>query len=258
MSEKPILTSRRGAVGVVTLNRPGEYNTFNPEFAELLNSALKDFDKDPDTRVIVINAVGKNFSTGIELGEFNKENHTEYRKFIALMDEHNHTIARMEKPVIASVQGYCLANGAGLSFACDMTVASESAVFGTTAINVGLICLGPAAPLLFSLGRKKVLEMVLTGDMIKAPEALEMGIVNKVVPDDKLEEETFALAEKIAKKSPLAVKVGKKGIYAMGEMPYHQGLNHLSELFAALASTEDAQEGIKAFLEKRKPEFKGR
>ena len=108
------------------------------------------------------------------------------------MDEHNHTIAKMKKPVIASVKGYALANGAGLSFACDLTVAAEDAKFGTTAINVGLICLGPAAPLART-SAKKALEMVLTGDIISAAEAQRLGLVNQVVPADKLEEATLEL-----------------------------------------------------------------
>ena len=156
--------------------------------------------QDPEVRVVVIDANGKHFSTGIALDEFKGKTSKEYREFIHLMDEHNHTIARMKKPVIASVKGYALANGAGLSFACDLTVAAEDAKFGTTAINVGLICLGPAAPLARNVGLKKALEMVLTGDIISAAEAQRLGLVNKVVPADKLEEATLELAAKLAAK----------------------------------------------------------
>jgi enoyl-CoA hydratase/carnithine racemase len=174
------------------------------------------------------------------------------------MDEHNHTIAKMKKPVIASVKGYALANGSGLSFACDLTVAADDAKFGTTAINVGLICLGPAAPLARNIGRKKTLEMVLTGDIITAAEAERLGLVNKVVPKDQLEEATLELAKKLADKSPLALQIGKEGIYGMQDLPYDQALDYLGELFAALCATEDAEEGVKAFLEKRKPEWRER
>ena len=151
-------------------------------FARELNDALREMEQDPEVRVVVIDANGKNFSTGISLDEFKGKTNKEYREFIHLMDEHNHTIARMKKPVIASVKGYALANGAGLSFACDLTVAAEDAKFGTTAINVGLICLGPAAPLARNVGLKKALELVLTGDIIPAAEAQRLGLVNKVVP----------------------------------------------------------------------------
>src|SRR5208337_4558293 len=160
MEYSNILVDRQEQIGIITLNRPQAMNTFNVPFARELNAALWEMEEDPGIRV---------------------------------MDEHNHTIARMKKPVIASVKGYALANGAGLSFACDLTVAAEDAKFGTTAINVGLICLGPAAPLVRNVGRKKALELVLTGDIITASEAQRLGLVNKVVPPDKLEEATMEL-----------------------------------------------------------------
>jgi len=155
MENEPILVDKQDMIGLITLNRPEEMNTFNVPFAGKLNDALRDMDQDDEIRVVVIQASGKHFSTGISLSEFKDKSHKDYREFIKLMDEHNHTIARMKKPVIASVKGYALANGAGLVFACDLAVAAEDAKFGTTAINVGLICLGPAVPLVRSLGRKK-------------------------------------------------------------------------------------------------------
>jgi enoyl-CoA hydratase/carnithine racemase len=164
----------------------------------------------------------------------------------------------MRKPVIASVKGYAVANGAGLVFACDLAVAAESAEFGTTAINVGLICLGPAVPLARSLGRKKTLEMVLTGDIVSAAEAERLGLINRVVPDDQLEEAVLELASKLAAKSPLAVQIGKVGIYGMADLPYDRALDYVGELFASLCSTEDAHEGLKAFAERQKPAWRGR
>jgi len=247
---------KQNQIGLITLNRPDALNTFTVPFARQLNDALVEMDQDQEIRVVVIKAAGKHFSAGIALSEFKDKNNKEYRELIKLMDEHNHTIAKMKKPVISSVKGYALANGAGLVFASDMTVAAEDAKFGTTAINVGLICLGPAVPLARSLGRKKTLEMVLTGDMITATEAERLGLINKVVPPDQLEEATIELAEKLAAKSPLAIQIGKTGIYGMQDLPYHQALDYLGELFAALCSTEDAKEGVDAFLQKRKPEWK--
>jgi enoyl-CoA hydratase/carnithine racemase len=253
-----VMVEKRDHIGLVTLNRPQEMNTFNAPFARELNEALLEMDRDPEVRVVVIKAEGKHFSTGISLAEFKDKTHKDYREFIRQMDEHNHTIASMKKPVIASVKGYALANGAGLVFACDMAVAAEDAKFGTTAINVGLICLGPAVPLFRAVGRKKTLEMVLTGDMITAAEAQRLGLVNRVVPAEGLEEATMELAGKLAAKSPLAMQIGKTGIYGMADLPYHQSLDYMSELFASLCSTEDAEEGVKAFLEKRKPVWKER
>jgi enoyl-CoA hydratase/carnithine racemase len=258
MSDTNVLVDKQDGIGIITLNRPQAMNTFNVPFARELNDALWDMEKDPEVRVVVIDANGKHFSTGISLDEFKGKTPKEYREFIHKMDEHNHTIARMKKPVIASVKGYALANGAGLSFACDLTVAAEDAKFGTTAINVGLICLGPAAPLARNVGLKKALEMVLTGDIISAAEAQRLGLVNKVVPPDKLEEATMELAGKLAAKSPLALQIGKASIYGMQDVSYHKALDMLSDRFAALCCTEDAEEGVKAFLEKRKPAWKER
>lgn len=258
MTYTNVLVEKRDRIGMITLNRPHEMNTFNIPFARELNDALLEMEADPGVRVVVIDAAGKHFSTGISLAEFKGKTPKEYREFIRLMDEHNHTISRMKKPVIASVKGYALANGAGLSFACDLTVAAEDAKFGTTAINVGLICLGPAAPLARLVGRKKTLEMVLTGDILTAAEAERLGLVNKVVPREKLEEATMELASRLAAKSPLALQIGKTGIYAMQDVPYHQALDMLSSLFASLCCTEDAEEGVKAFLEKREPAWRER
>ena len=256
MPERPILSEIDHHIGVITLNRPEAMNTFTTAFARHLNDTLLEMDADDNVRVVVIQAAGKHFSTGISLDEFKDKSHGEYRKLITQMDAHNHTIARMKKPVIASVQGYAVANGAGLVFACDLAVAAAEAKFGTTAINVGLICLGPALPLSRLVGRKKTLEMVLTGDIISAQAVLELGLINQVVPGDELRAATMALASKLAAKSPLALQIGKQGIYQMEDMPYHRALDHLSELFASLCATEDAKEGLAAFTEKREPCWK--
>ncbi len=251
-----ILRERRGSIGIVVLNRPEQWNTFNEEFAVSLNNTLREMDKDDEIRVIIIKANGKHFSVGIALDEFGNKSNKEYREFLAKMDEHNHTLARMKKPVIAQVHGYALANGAGLVFSCDMAVAGRSAKIGTTAVNVGLICLGPAVPLMRIIGRRKTLEMVLTGRILSSDEAEKLGIFNKVVEDEKLEEETIKLAEEIASKSPLAVQTGKLGIYKMSDIPYHEAIDYMTELFASLSSTEDAREGVIAFTEKRKPHWR--
>ena len=258
MGQNLVLTEKQDMIGIITLNRPEAMNTFNVPFARALNDTLLDMDQDDDVRVVVIRAAGKHFSTGISLPEFQGKNPRELREFLSLMDEFYHTLPRMKKPVIASVKGAAVANGAGLVFACDLAVAAENARFGTTAINVGLICLGPAVPLARHVGRKKALEMILTGNIISAPEAQQLGLINKVVPSDDLEAETMKFAEKIAEKSPLAVQIGKTGVYAMSEIPYHQAVDYMDELFASLCGTEDAIEGINAFMEKRKPVWKNK
>jgi len=256
MSENVILKEKKNKIGYITLNRPDAYNTFTPEFAEQLNDTLKEYDADKDVVVVVIRGAGKHFSTGIALESFDEKPHEDYREFIKVMDMHNHTIANMKKPVISSIRGFCLANGAGLSFACDLTIASDKCKIGTTAIKVGLICTGPGVPLMSLVGRKKALEMVLMGEMINSDQAQELGLVNWVVPDDELEDKTDEIAAKLAAKSPLALAAGKRGLYGTQNMNYHPSIDYGTEMFAGLCSTEDAKEGVKAFLEKREPEWK--
>jgi enoyl-CoA hydratase/carnithine racemase len=258
MSQDLILTSKEGAVGRITLNRPEAMNTFTLPFARQLDNALWSMENDPRIRVVIVSGAGKHFCTGISLDQFPSRTQAEAREFLYQIDVFYHTLARMKTVTIAAVQGYALANGAGLAFACDLTVAADTARFGTTAINVGLICLGPAAPMMRSLGFKKTLEMVLTGDMVSAAEAEKLGLVNRVVPEPELEAAVNSLAAKLANKSPLALQIGKEGINRLRDIPYHQGLDVMDDLFATLCSTEDAVEGVSAFLAKRPPEWKKR
>lgn len=258
MDNELIKTKKENRIGWITLNRPDAMNTFTIPFANQLDAALLDMDNDPEVLVVVINGAGKNFCTGIGLDQFPERTQQEARDFLYQIDAFYGTLSRMKKVTIASVHGYALANGTGLAVACDLTVAAESTKFGTTAINVGLICLGPAAPMIRSLGRKKVLEMVLTGDMIDATEAERLGLVNKVVPDQDLAEETLALATKLASKSPLALRNGKEGLNRLPDLPHQQALGVMDDIFSSLVATEDAVEGVAAFVERRKPVWKGR
>jgi len=253
-----VLKEKQGNIGFVTLNRPDDMNTFTIPFAVQLVQALADLENDPEVKVVVVKANGKHFCTGIQLDQFKEKSHKEYRDFLYQIDEFYHTLADMKTVTVASVQGYCLANGAGLAYACDMTVSADSATYGTTAINVGLICLGPAAPLIEIVGKKKAMEMVLAGDMIKADEAEKLGLVNKVVSLEDLEAETMKLAEKLASKSPSSLKIGKEGLNRLYDHKYHDSLNAMDDLFASLCATEDAEEGVTAFLENRKPVWKDR
>ncbi|MBN2643889.1 MAG: enoyl-CoA hydratase/isomerase family protein [Desulfuromonadaceae bacterium] len=257
MPEAPILTSKNGRIGTITLNRPEAMNTFTIPFANQLDEALWDMENDPEIRVILIKANGKNFSTGISLDQFDHKSQQAYRDFLYQIDAFYHTLAKMKTLTISVVQGYALANGAGLAFATDMTIATQSAVFGTTAINVGLICLGPAAPMMRILGYKKTLEMVLTGDMISAQQACDLGLINQVVEDGEIDEMVEKLVGKMLKKSPLALTIGKEGLNRLSEAScYDQGLNTMDDLFATLCATEDAVEGVSAFIGKRAPQWK--
>ena len=165
MKYKSVLTSIKDKVGTITLNRPEKNNTFDIQMATELNEALREFDEDEEVNVIVINAKGRNFCTGIDVSYVDGKSIEEYLDWVRLMEEMNLTIANMAKPVIASVHRIAVANGIGLVAACDLAIASDTAKFGATAINVGLFCMGPAVPLLKSLGRKKTLELIMTGDI---------------------------------------------------------------------------------------------
>ena len=256
MSYSTVIVEHENHVGIITLNRPEQFNTFSSEMATELNQALIQLDNETKVRVVVVKGAGKAFSTGIDLSEFSDKSLGEYRAWVGLMEQMGNVIAYMKKPVIASVHGYAVANGAGLIAACDLAIVAEGTKIGTTAINVGLFCMGPAVPLSRSLGRKRCMEMLLTGDMIDARDAEQWGLVNKVVPVDQLEAETMALANKLAEKSPLALQMGKQSFYGMSDMEFGKALEYSNETFAALCVTEDAQEGVDAFLKKRKPVWK--
>jgi enoyl-CoA hydratase/carnithine racemase len=258
MSYQSVLIERKDRVGIIVLNRPDQFNTFNSLLAQELCKALLELEMDKAIRVIVIKGAGKAFCAGIDVSEFHGKTLQAYRDWIGLMERMIHIIAYMKKPVVASAHGYAVANGAGLIAACDLAVVAEGTKIGTTAINVGLFCMGPAVPLSRSLGRKRCLEMLMTGDMIDAGDAERWGVVNKVVPPEKLDSETMALANKLAEKSPLALQMGKEAYYGMSDLEYSKALAYSNELFAGLCVTEDAKEGVDAFLNKRKPEWKGK
>ncbi len=244
-------------IGFVTLHRPEAMNTFNTALALELDEALGAMEADSGVFVVVIEGAGKHFSTGIDLKEIlGKERH-EMRPFLALMDRHNYRLASMTKPVIASIRGYTLANGAGLALACDFIVAADDAVLGTTAVNVGLICLEPGYQLARWIGPKRALQYVLSGDFIPAAAAERLGIAYRVVPVESLEEATLDLAKRLAVKSPLSLKTGKRGMHQIETMMLERAIDVAGEHFASLAVTEDAREGLEAFLAKRPPVWKG-
>lgn len=256
MSYTTILVEQKNNIGIITLNRPENYNTFNVAMATDLNDALLDCEKDDKIRVIIVRGAGKNFCAGIDINDLKGKNNVEYFNWIELMEKMNITIANMGKPVIASIHNIAVANGIGIVAAADLAIATENTRFGATAVNVGLFCMGPAVPLSRCIGRKKALELLITGDLIDAMEAERIGLINKVVPNDKLEEETMKLALKIAEKSPLAVQFGKKSFYKMADLEYSKALDLTNSHFATLCTTEDAHEGVDAFLNKRKPNWK--
>ncbi len=242
-----------GLIGSITLNRPQNFNTFNTPLALELDQALKSLDADPEVRVVLLKGAGKNFCAGIDVSELSGKTAMEYRAWIQCMEESLITIGRMAKPVIAQVQGVAAANGAGLVAAADLAIAADNAKLGLTAINVGLNCVGPVIPVSRSVGRKIALEMLLYGNLMGAQEALGKGLINRVVPAADLEKEAMEWASVLAQKSPIAVQMAKKGFYEAEDMSYHQAFDHMNEVFARLCTTQDAHEGVCAFMEKRQP-----
>lgn len=243
-------------VGVITLNRPDQLNTMNTPMALELKKALLDLDADGNVRVIILRGAGKVFCAGIDVNEVFGKTAFEYRAWIERMEGPLVGISRMRKPVIAQLHGVAAANGAGLVAAADLAIASDDARFGLTAINVGLNCIGPVVPVSRSVGRKRALELLLYGELIKAEKALEMGLINRVVPAADLESEARAWAAVLAEKSPVAVQLSKKAFYAAADMDYDRQFEYMNEAFARLCTAHDAEEGLKAFLEKRDPVWK--
>jgi enoyl-CoA hydratase/carnithine racemase len=250
MNKQAVLTSVEHKIGYVTLNRPEANNTFNIQMATELNDALRAHDADSDVHVVVIRANGRNFCTGIDVNFVGDKTMEEYLRWVGLMEEMNLTIAEMVKPVIASVHGIAVANGIGLVAACDLAIAADTARFGATAVNVGLFCMGPAVPMVKSLGRKRTLELILTGDIIDADKALRYGLLNDVVPEAELAEQTEALARKLADKSPDALRLGKLSFYQTEDVHYRAAVELSNHYFATLCTTESAQEGVRRFLKK--------
>ncbi len=245
-------------VGEITLNLPEQMNTFTSGLAEDLYNALLEMDGDANVRVVLVKGAGRAFCAGIDVNELSGKTALEYQVWIEHMERPLVTVSKMSKPVIAQVQGVAAANGMGLVAACDLAIAAENARMGLTAINVGLNCVGPIIPVSKSIGRKKALELLLYGDLVKAPDALALGLINRVVPEEDLESEARTWAETLAKKSPVAVQIAKKAFYAAEDMNYDKQFEYMNEAFARLCTTDDAKEGVSAFFEKRDPEWKGR
>lgn len=248
-----IIDKGENHVATLTLNRPDHMNTFSSRMAGELKQALLEMDEAPDIRVILLKGAGKAFCAGIDVNELEGKTPIEYRLWIEKMEQPLVTVSRMDTPVIAQLQGVAAANGMGLIAAADLVIAAENSRMGLTAINVGLNCVGPVIPVARCVGRKKALELLLYGKLIKAPEALSLGLINRTVPKENLESEALKWAEELAQKSPVAVRIAKTAFYASEDMTYEQQFSYMNEAFARLCSTNDAKEGVKAFFERRNP-----
>ena len=260
MTYETLLVDVRDGVATVTLNRPEARNALNRTLIRELGEALEALDGNAGARAIVLRGAGdRAFCAGADLkGMFHEapilEARAQYAGLARILDG----IPRMRTPVIGQVHGYALAGGCGLAAACDVVVASDDAVFGLPEIKLGLLPLMVLAPILRAAAPKRVLQLVLTGAELPAREALAIGLVGQVVPRAELDPTVQAMARTLAGYSPATLAIAKEAFYTALELDHAKALPYLRDLLTIVARSEDAQEGIAAFLEKRPPHWTGR
>lgn len=250
---------RADGLTTLTLNRPAQFNSLSQAMLTALQAELDAIAADPAVRVVVVAGAGKAFCAGHDLKEMRANHDQEFMQ--ALFRQCGRlmlTITRMPQPVIARVHGIATAAGCQLVSMCDLAVATEVAKFAVSGINVGLFCSTPAVGLARNLGRKAALEMLLTGDFIDAQEAKSRGLINRVVPADALDAEIDRLAGSILAKSAVAVRMGKGMFYRQLEMGLEEAYDYAAGVMACNMMSEDAGEGIDAFMQKRAPNYAGR
>jgi enoyl-CoA hydratase/carnithine racemase len=261
--DAPLAIERPAAgVAVVTLNRPQARNSLSLAMLDALHLAIVELGREAGVSAIVLAANGSVFSAGHDLKELTAHRgdadhgHAFFDHTMRRCSEMMQAIVACPKPVIAAVQGTATAAGCQLVATCDLAVAAESAQFCTPGVNIGLFCSTPMVALSRNVSRKHAMEMLLLGEMVSAAQAAQWGLVNRVVPAPELLATALALAERIAEKSPATVAVGKRAFYAQAEMPLKDAYDHASKVMVENMMARDAAEGIAAFLDKRKPEWK--
>lgn len=253
-----VLRQDEAGVATLTLNRPKQYNALSQAMLGALQAALDAVAADKSVRVVVIAGAGPAFCAGHDLKEMRAHADPAFHQALfAQCGRVMLAINRLPQPAIARVHGIATAAGCQLVAACDLAVASDNARFATSGINVGLFCATPGVALSRNLGRKQALELLLTGDFIDAPTALRQGLINRVTPLDQLDATVWQLADSICSKSPLAIAMGKELFYRQLEMGLEEAYACASQAMACNMNSEDAREGIDAFIAKRKPEWKG-
>ncbi|MCS6963117.1 enoyl-CoA hydratase [Thermoflexus sp.] len=250
-----ILFETGGRIAFVTMNRPEKRNALSVAHMLELTECFQAIGEDRAIAVVILRGNGPVFCAGHDLTELVGRSPDFYRHVFEVCTRMMNTIQSIPQPVIAQVHGLATAAGCQLVATCDLAVASEDARFATPGVKIGLFCSTPMVAVSRNLPRKKMMEMLLTGEPISAQEALMYGLVNRVVPREALEAETRALAEKIAAASPFVVGLGKQAFYRQLEMPQSQAYAYAQEVMALNAMAADAQEGICAFLEKRPPRW---
>ncbi len=256
MELEHVILKEDGPVTRLMLNRPEKRNALSLALMQEVVGALQAVGA--KAQVVIVEGAGPAFSAGHDLGEMVGRDVGFYQQLFDACTEMMESIHRIPQPVIAKVHGIATAAGCQLVASCDLVVAAEEATFATPGVKIGLFCSTPMVPLTRAVGRKRALQMLLTGEPITAPTAMEWGLVNQVVPAAKLEEAVMELAGKILRSSPVTVGFGKEAFYAQIELDEHRAYDLTKTVMVANSLADDAQEGICAFLEKREPVWKGR
>ena len=258
-SYEALLVERRDRVALITINRPEKRNALNIQTRQEGAAALEELREDEGVRVVVFTGAGdKAFVAGADIGEFAGRTAITQRDVMTGRSLFT-AIDTFPKPVIAMINGYCLGGGCELALACDLRIASENASFGQPEINLGIIPGGGGTQRLTHLiGEGKAMELILTGDIIDARTAFTLGLVNTVVPAEELEAKTMEIANRIAEKSPVALRMAKEAVKTAARANLDEGLRREIDLFALCFSSQDKDEGVRAFLEKRKANFTGK
>lgn len=249
----PVTAGRDGDIVTLVLSRPERRNPLSAEAMAALRDGLREAGADPGVRAVVIGAEGPVFSAGHDLRELAAGDAAAHERIFALCAELMLTVHGLEVPVIARVQGLATAAGCQLVAACDLAVASDTAAFATPGVRIGLFCTTPMVEVLRAVGRARAMEMLLTGDPIDAATAADWGLVNRVVPAERLDDEVLALARRIATAGRSVVARGKRAVEENLGLPLDEAYRRASAIMCRDAGSPDAREGISAFLEKRDP-----
>jgi enoyl-CoA hydratase/carnithine racemase len=247
-----------GPTAIMTLNRPAQRNALSLDLMREVIECLSELERNREARVIIFAAAGPAFCAGHDLREMTCLGADAYREIFAVCTQMMTTIQSVPQPVIAEVQGMATAAGCQLVATCDLAIASERATFATPGVRIGLFCSTPMVAVSRVLGRKRALEILLTGDAIDACTAADWGLVNRVVPEAELRAATLALAERIGHASAFTIKTGKQAFYRQADLPQAEAYAFTQEVMTENALAADAQEGICAFLDKRPPRWQGR
>jgi enoyl-CoA hydratase/carnithine racemase len=258
MANETVLLETEGPIAVVTLNRPDRRNALSLELMRDLMGCLNQIASDRNVRAVILAAAGKVFSSGHDLGELVGRNINEYREIFDVCAELMMKIQSIPQPVIAEVQGIATAAGCQLVATCDLAVAAEEASFATPGVKIGLFCTTPMVALSRAIGRKRALQMLMTGQAIDARTAAEWGLVNTVVPAAELHSAAMALASHITTASPVTLAIGKQAFYSQIDLDQPKAYAYAKEIMSMNSMAADAQEGISAFLGKRAASWTGK